>query len=500
MRILRLAGVFLALAHSPACADPLPDAIRKSVVKIFTTYQKPNYYQPWQVLNQDALTGSGAVIEGNRILTNAHVVSDESYVQVRKAGEPQKYRARVQFVGHDCELAVLTVDDPEFFKDAKPLALGALPHQRDKVAAYGFPAGGDDLSITEGTVSRVEVTRYTHSDFDLLAVQTNAAINPGNSGGPVIKDGKMVGVSFQSYAGTGSLENTGYLVPAPIIRRFLKDIEDGEYDGVPALGMITQSLESGPLREFNNVPKEATGILVTKVIYGSSAWGALQRGDVVTAIEGISLSNDKTYLLDKQHRVDYTNIVKSHQAGDVVAVDVLRAGKPARLSVKLKTYQGLVEGPLYDKKPSYFLLGGLVFTPLTRNFINGWEAKDQITIFKYMQELDYPSPDRLQPVIIPFVLPHDVNEGYHDLRSVVVDKINGRKIARLSDVPEAFKHPLNQYHVIETDPVSDDGQKIVIDAAKAEKATKEVLARHGIAQDRSDDLRGLGSLGVGVPR
>src|SRR4029079_13182777 len=102
-----------------------------------------------------------------------------------KAGEPQKYRARVEFVAHDCELAVLTVDDPEFFQGVKPLKLGELPRQRDKIAAYGFPAGGDDLSITEGTVSRVELTRYTHSDLDLLAVQTNAAITPGNSGGPV---------------------------------------------------------------------------------------------------------------------------------------------------------------------------------------------------------------------------------------------------------------------------------------------------------------------------
>ena len=61
-------------------------------------------------------------------------------------------------------------------------------------------------------VSRIEVIAYTHSGHNLLAIQTDAAINPGNSGGPVIKDGKLVGISFQSYSGSGA-ENIGYVSP-----------------------------------------------------------------------------------------------------------------------------------------------------------------------------------------------------------------------------------------------------------------------------------------------
>ncbi len=479
----------LILFTSAARAADVPHDIRKSVVKIFTTYQKPNYYQPWGMQNEDALTGSGAIIAGNRILTNAHVVSDETYIQVRKAGEAQKYRARVAFVAHDSELALLTVDDPSFFKDARPLSLGDLPRQRDKVAAYGFPAGGDELSITEGTVSRIEVTRYTHSEYDILAVQTNAAINPGNSGGPVIKDGKMVGVSFQSFAGSGSLENTGYLVPTPVIRRFLKDISDGSYEGIPSMGVISEKLENRSLREYFRMPKEQTGIVATRIIYGTAAWGVIEPGDVITAIDGHPIANDTTYLLDGEMRLSYSNIITMHQVGDSLPVDLLRKGQPMRVSVKLKAARSLVDGPFYDKKPSYFILAGLVFVPLTRNLVSVWEVKDQLPIYRYLQELETPSADRTEAVFINFVLPHDINEGYLDLRSVLVNKVNGTKITKMADLVEAVKHPIGGYHVIVADGVSDDGQTIVIDAAKADAATKEILERQGIPSDRSPDLR-----------
>ena len=75
-----------------------PD-IRRSVVKIFTFAQSSNYYQPWQMNAQQAMTGSGAIIAGGRILTNAHVVSDQVYIQVRKAGDPKKYTAHGQRAG-----------------------------------------------------------------------------------------------------------------------------------------------------------------------------------------------------------------------------------------------------------------------------------------------------------------------------------------------------------------------------------------------------------------
>jgi len=234
---------------------------KEAVVKIYTMYNRYNYYNPWQMWGQQRRSGSGSIIAGRRILTNAHVVGDQTFIQVKRAGKAKKYTAEVEIVAHECDLAILRVKDDSFFSGVEPLEIGALVEARDRVAVYGFPEGGDELAITEGVVSRVEHRKYTHSNANLLTCQIDAAINPSSSGGPVIKDDKIVGVAFQ--AGRG--ENIGYMVPVPVINHFLKDIEDGKYGGTPGLGISWQKMENPDLRLKFNMAAEQSGVLVNKI-------------------------------------------------------------------------------------------------------------------------------------------------------------------------------------------------------------------------------------------
>ena len=90
-------------------------------------------------------------------------------------------------IGTDCDVALLTVEDEEFWRGVAPLELGAeLPELQDSVAVVGYPIGGDSLAISAGVVSRVQITHYTHGGISLLALQTDASVNSGNSGGPVL--------------------------------------------------------------------------------------------------------------------------------------------------------------------------------------------------------------------------------------------------------------------------------------------------------------------------
>jgi S1-C subfamily serine protease len=448
---LALVGLLLvAPAWGQVNAVKEDDELAQSVVKIYTVFRRPNYFQPWDTGYQESLTGSGAVIEGHRILTNAHVVSNQVFLQVRKVGDPKKYTAHVEFVGHDCELAVLKVDDPAFFEGTTPVAFGDLPYQRDKVAAYGFPVGGDDLSITEGVVSRIEVTTYTHSRRALLTIQTDAAINPGNSGGPVFKDGKLIGVSFQSYSGSRA-ENIGYVIPMPVIRTFFTDVADGHYDGVPSLGVYTEKMENESLRVAYHMKPDQTGVLVSRVVYDGSAAGVLQEDDVLMNVDGVAVANDRTVPLRAHARVDYVDIIGRHQIGDVVAVEVLRQGKPLCLRVPLKRLSSLVPGPRYDESPEYRIFAGLVFVPLTTNYMNAWDANRIPARFRYLQEFGVPSPEQHQVVLVSQILAHENNVGYHDVRSAVVSRVNGRRISGMSDLAAALAAPQKGYQIIELD-------------------------------------------------
>ena len=234
--------------------------VKQAVVKIYTVYDKYDYDEPWQMSGQKSVNGSGCIIKGKRILTNAHVVADQTFIQVKKAGDARKYTAEVEVVAHKCDLALLRVEDDSFFDGVDPIGIGNLPKVRDRVAVYGFPEGGDELSITEGVVSRIEHSKYSHSSAELLTCQIDAAINGGNSGGPVLRGDRLVGVAFQALSGR-NVENIGYMVPSPVIKHYLADISDGRYDGIPGLGISTQRMENPDLRLRFGMRETQTGVL-----------------------------------------------------------------------------------------------------------------------------------------------------------------------------------------------------------------------------------------------
>jgi S1-C subfamily serine protease len=259
-------------------------------VKVFATIAPPNYALPWQNHPLKNVTGSGFIISGNRILTNAHVVADQAFVMVRKHGSPERFAARVLAAGHDCDLALLAVEDPSFFDSTLPVQFGGLPrlevllaflvisrsvslctfsfflsvpqfYPQDEVSVVGYPTGGDNISVTRGIVSRVEPQQYAHGTTTLLAIQIDAAINPGNSGGPAFQGKKVVGVAFQNLQGA---ENIGFVIPTTIIDHFLTDVErnaskNRPHAGFSSLGLHCQAMENINLRLFKKMKQGQVG-------------------------------------------------------------------------------------------------------------------------------------------------------------------------------------------------------------------------------------------------
>ena len=138
------------------------DVTSEPVVKVYTAYSSQHPAMPWTNKAQEEATGSGFSIRHDGamcIVTNAHVVADATYVEVRKAGDARKYVARRLKVAHECDLATLEVEDAGFWEGVTPLKLGAMPSLQDEVAVVGYPEGGEGVSITQGVVSRIEIQR-----------------------------------------------------------------------------------------------------------------------------------------------------------------------------------------------------------------------------------------------------------------------------------------------------------------------------------------------------
>lgn len=462
--------------------------ITRSVVKIYTVTSSYNYDNPWQMGGQSNGTGSGCIIDGNRILTNAHVISNNTFIQVKKAGEATKYTAHVDSISHDSDLAILKVENPDFFKDSQPIKIGELPEVRDKVAVYGFPTGGDEMSITEGVVSRIEQRNYAHSSANLLTCQIDAAINPGNSGGPVIFNNMIVGVAFQS-AARG--ENIGYMVPAPIISHFLNDISDGKYDGYPELGITFQKMENPDIREKFQMKHNQNGILVVKVVPDSPAKNVLFTNDIILAIENSNIDNDGSIEFRQGERTSFNYIVQKKYLNDQLSIRVLRNGEIKDLKIRLTSPMNssrLVPLEQYETAPTYYIIGGLIFAPLTKNYLLEWGSQwffSAPTKLLNLFQDGIRSEDRKQLIILTKVLADEINLGYHDLDNIIIEKVNGKKISGMKDLIDSFENNKDLYHIIE----DDTGKKIILRKDKVDMFSKRILKTYHIESERSLDLK-----------
>ncbi|HET6610384.1 MAG TPA: serine protease [Kofleriaceae bacterium] len=461
-----------------------------SVVRIFATTQEPDYDCPWQSHTPETATGSGVVIAPGRVLTGAHVVANATFLQVQKLSSPDKAVGRIAAICHDSDLALVEIDDPAFMTGVVPASLGELPSLRDRVQVVGFPVGGEEISITEGVVSRVEVQRYSHSQRHLLAVTVDAAINKGASGGPVMKDGHVCGIAFQVLSGA---DNIGEVVPAPLIAHFLAAADNATRRGlglgtvieIPGLGIGTQPLDNPMLRARVGLADGHTGVLVLSVEYDGSAWGHLRPGDALLAIDGRAIANNGTVMYQDRYRTRFDVSLGHRLIGDSVEVTILRDGAQRRLSFPLKPLRHLVPRSQYGTSPSYFVYGGLVFQPLSRDFLATWDTwwEKAPKEFLHLYYSGARSPERQEVVVLSQILADEVNVGYGDLYSESVVSINGR---RPRDMLSFVREAEAQAETVEI--VTSSDALIVLDAAAARAANERILSRYRITSDRSPDL------------
>ena len=477
MRILLFLSTFFILLH----AQIQDDITKQAIVKIYTVGKKLNYQEPWTSSMRQG-TGSGAIIKGNYILTNAHVVANQTFLEVQRYGQRKRYIANVVFVSHQADLALLKVEDKLFFEGVTPLEFGTLPEVEESIVVYGYPMGGSTLSATIGVVSRIEHHRYAHSGERFLAIQVDAAVNPGNSGGPALSNGKIVGVVMQVISNS---QNIGYLVPVNMVEHFLKDIEDGKYDGYPELGITTQKLENPTIKAYYGLDENTTGKLVADIVYNSPLIDVIKKGDIITSIDGHNIEDDGTVSFREHEYTDFGYYADMHQMGENVKLEIIREGKKMMVEAEMTRIPDdvlLVKTTEYDVMPSYFIEGGYIFSPLSRNLL--LSTKLNRLKLSYFATL-WPTEEKKEVVVLLKVLAHEMTRGHNDFKMWAIEKINGETYDSFKTFYKKMKNCKRKYIVLE----DKDGVKLVIDKEKAKEHQSSILKQYNIEFDKSVDLR-----------
>jgi len=463
-------------------APPQPNGpVQKSLVRITATEVAPDYRAPWNAGMLGRGIGAGFVIEGNRIMTNAHVVSNSRYLTVERDGDPNKYQAKVLFVAHDCDLALITVDQ-NFFKNMTPLKFGGIPELESTVSAYGYPIGGERMSVTTGIVSRIDFQLYTHSSIDQhLAIQISAQINPGNSGGPVMQNAKVIGVAFQGYSGDVA-QGVAYMIPTPVITRFLKDVQDGRYDGYVDLGLTFAKLQNPAQRKYLGLKEDGRGVLVETVVAAGPCAKLLKPGDVLLSIDNHPIASDGNVDLEGEH-VEMPEVVERKFKGDQVKFDIWRDKQAMSGSVQLDTVPPyLMQSHKYDVRPRYIVYGGLLFQPLSLDLLETYQPGDlrlrHFFDFYVLDQLYLEHPD---VIVLTNILPDAINSYLTAYRGGIVDEVNGKKIRTLDDLAQAFAQPGDRVVI----NLVGDGPPLVLDPKQVEEARGRIKTRYNVVREEN---------------
>jgi len=488
-----------AEAGNPATAAAVGGAadsnrVENSVVKIFATLRLPDPFHPWAKQSPREIRGSGVVIEGKRILTNAHMVVYASQVQIQANQSGDKVSATVEAVAPEIDLAVLKLDDETFFDTHAPLPRSAaLPAVKDPVLVYGYPTGGTSLSITKGIVSRIEFAPYNYP-VSGLRVQIDAAINPGNSGGPAVAGDQMVGIAFARLNGKAEAraEGIGYIIPNEEIEYFLHAVARGGHYRKPVLFDNFQTLENPALRAYLKLDKGVTGVIVTKPEEDEPD-SPLKKWDVITRIGGTPVDDEGMVRLPGKPRLAFRYRVQAIAHDGTVPLTVVRGGHQLEVAAPVRTVRPMLIPDHPGAYPSYFIFGPLVFSTGSNQFMAAFSRNG--SVMTALAAIGNPLVTRLgavpafpgeELVVVssPF-FPHRLSRGYSNPEASVVKSINGIPVKYLAHLVEFLRDSTDKFITVEF--ASRVAETLVFPRAEMVAATDDILSDNGIRSQGSPD-------------
>jgi S1-C subfamily serine protease len=481
-----LVGVSGTLAKKESAIAPTATKQKQlALVRVNVTGQSYDYFRPWQKKAPFSKRALGAVLSKGRVLVTADLVANQNYVELERAESGEKTAANVQVIDYEANLALLEPAAKTFLNGITPLEITPDTVVGDRLAAWQLEPTGA-LLATEGLVTTVQMMPYPIDVGQFLTYRISIPMQYRENSYtvPLVKNNKLAGLLLRYDSRSQLLD----AIPAPVITHFLKEAESQNYRGFPSAGFSFFPTRDPQLREFAGEKGKGAGVYITNVEPGTPAMKAgLQVGDIVTAIGNNKIDQNGNYVDPLYGKIEFTNLLTAHAyAGDVVPFQIQRNGKPMQLNVTLehRDAKDYVSPPYYlDQPPRYFVLGGLIFQELSRQYLKEWgpnwqrEAPQRLVYLDRFQSELFPQRNR-RVVILSQVLPANSTIGYDDLAYLTVTKMNGREIKSLDELAEAVKQPIQGFIKIETE---EDPKQIELDAAQVAAEAPELQENYGIS-------------------
>jgi S1-C subfamily serine protease len=461
--LLILASVLLigltACRSGMLASEPLKniDSVRASLIRVKVTSQGYHFHRPWQQRRPTTQTAIGTIVPGNMVLVTAIVVADHRYIELETLDTQEKQPAEVAFVDYEANLALIKPISPDFLSGHRSLELAKKIVTGDSLTIWQVKPDGDAVPAS-GKVTAIELTAFSMGNF-FLAYRLDSRLQYqfGHLTLPALTDGRLAGLVIGHTGKDGNVD----VIATSVIRHFLEDAQQSPYEGFPMAGFQFGATTDPQLRRYIGLPDHQNGIYVQKVLKGGPADRAgLMEGDVLVQMGPFDITNTGQYIHPQFGKTSVIHLIRTgYHVGDQLQVEVFRKGERLTKQIVLdhrRPEEYLVPPYVIDRGPDHLVIGGLIIQELSLSYLREygkeWASRAPVHLLYYNQHQDYLNGDQREKiVIISNVIPTPYTIGYENLSDLVVLKVNGRDIGKLSDVMEAMQKPLNGFHKFEVE-------------------------------------------------
>ena len=476
------------LAQTPSAPEPKSAAPRRinpvasGMVSIRVTNQSFDQILPWNKNTERTIRGNAVVVEGNRLLTTADLVRNANLLEVRKFGRYPDYIARAVLVDYELNLALLEVEDPEFWRGLRPLPIASKPIRSGRFVINRWRSNG---RFQRGSGEIVDFL-VSNSPFGLMEFPTMRGITTmaGLGWAEVLTvGGKVVGIitshskrRIQAINGA----QMGLLVSAA--RR-------NAYRGFAHRGFTWQRLNQVHMRNYFGLKMDDGGVLIRRVFPGGTGSEKLRPMDILYKVNGYTIDPD-----GKIEHPDYGLILFSMTLNESLQpelpVEVRRDGKRLQLRLRRRSFSARdyrIHPPRFDRPSDYEVFGGLVIQELSVNYLRIWgdkwrdKAPARLVIEYVMNSMRKNGSAPEKVVIITRVLSDPVNLGYQSVGNTILKSLNGTPVHTLADFRKAMRHPVNGYHILQLLPGPGRG-RLVFRANEIQAVNARIRDRYGIPE------------------
>jgi S1-C subfamily serine protease len=432
-----LLAAVLALLPGDARAADTPAPAGVQVVDVLVTVQSCDERMPWRLSRPQFRQGYGVVVAPGRVLTTEELVRQAALIELRQPGRAVKYAATLRQSDPQVAAALLEVSDAAFRRELEPVTLASnlVRGAQTRIVQY------DDSGLRQegaGRIVEIGVEPLPAAPSALLTFRVLSDLRVQNPGAPVYTDGQLAGVMMRYDA----QHQTGFVLPAPVIARFLQAAAEPRYLPPPDGGFAWVPLVDAAKRRYFGLGDEKGGVQVVEVATNASASGVLEPNDVLLQWDGFAVDNQGFYADPEYGRLRLSHAIEGRRrTGERVAVTFVRQGAHRQAEITLRPHtdaDALVPENTVGAPPEYLVEGGFVLRELTARYLRtggrGVAGANLRLSHLYLARGERPDQAGDRVVILAGVLPDPVNVGYQELHDEVVTAVNGEAVHNLRDV------------------------------------------------------------------